>query len=527
MSQKSEKSNSIEKSPDSSTEQKGIGPEKESPSLSKRESEHIKFIEKRKALDGAIINTEQSYIFGVDIEAKKNETEQKIQELEQKMGELSEESRLQIIENNVGRLEREQQEAREKLRALAEQKAELVRKRLLENWGISFQGQAQESIDMLRQQFELVKNLRLKEWQVDLRERSLNLIEDELLKFRQESPATNISFHGETPQINEGSLDIRNIERLRQETNLAVEVGSDIYTVHPPSISREIFYRLSSEQQGVLLQNYANFFAESIKQALDSGKQLVVAIENMPAGEDKFGQSIEEVSLLLNKIDEILNKQYNISSQDIERFVGITLDVNHALHGAVDVSAREKILRSWFDGFGKKIKAFHIYCPTNPEGFQHKFGQFLKLYKEYGIDAPIYLESKKSLKKTREIFLVGKENPEIQMIEQKAEEKAEEKIEVFLAKEQEIANLLEAVRSVYNQAKLIRESETDITVQTEQLQSFIEHNRMITKYFDADDKVLLISKALKSKEESTEAILSDLQEIVPKVKERIDREFEE
>jgi len=443
------------------------------------------------------------------------------------MSELSEESRLQIIENNVGRLEREQQEARVKPRALAKQKAELVRKRLLENWGISLQGQAQESVDILRQQFDLAKNLRLKEWQVDFRGRPFDLIEDELLKFRQESPATNISFHGETPQINEGSLNIRNIERLHKEINLAIEVGSDIYTVHPPSISREIFYRLSSEQQGVLLQNYAIFFAKSIKQALDSGKQIVVAVENMPAGEDKFGQSIEEVSLLLNKIGEILNKQYNMSSQDIERFVGLTLDVNHALHGAVDVLAREKILRSWFESLGKRIKAFHIYCPTNQEGFQHKFGQFLKLYKEYGIDAPIYLESKKSLEKTREIFLFGKENPEIQMIKQKAEEKVEEKIEVFSAKEQEIANLLEVVRSVYNQAKLIRESETDITAQTEQLQSFIKHNKMITKYFDADDKAFLISKALKSKEESTEAILSDLQEIVPKVKERIDKELEE
>lgn len=299
---------------------------------------------------------------------------------------------------------------------LTEQQAELVRQRLLENWGISFQAQVEESAAMLSQQFELAKKLRLKELQVDLRgDRSLGLIRKALLKFKQESPTTNTSFHGETPQIDEELLDIRNTEKLGEEINLAIETESDIYTVHPPSVSSETFHRLPHQRQEALLQNYAAFFADSIRRALALGKQLVVAIENMPAGKTQFGQNVEEIGRLINKLDEILEKQHNIKPQDIERFVGLTIDVNHALHGAVELAEREKILRNWFESFGKRIKAFHIFCPTNPEGFQQKFSQFLKLCKEYGIDTPLYLESKKPIKKTEEIFLVGR--AEIQITE--------------------------------------------------------------------------------------------------------------
>lgn len=427
MSQEPEQSNSVEKSPNSFAEHKEAKPERNSPPLSKRETEHAEFAEKMEVINGTISNIEQSYIFGVDIETKRVETEQKIQKLVQGMGKLSEESKSQIIENDVGILEREKHESQEKLRALTEQRTELIRQRLLENWGISFQSQAQESAAILSQQFELAQNLGLKEWQVDLRgDRPLGLIREALLKFKQESPTTNISFHGETPQIDDKSLDIRNVERLREEINLAIETGSDIYTVHPPSISRETFYQLPPEQQEAFLRKYAAFFAESIKQALDSGKQIVVAIENMPAGKTQFGQDVEEIWRLINKLDEVLEKQYNIQPQDVERLVGLTIDVNHAIHGVVDPAERERILRRWFESFGKRIEAFHIYCHTSPESFQQKFSQFLRLYEEYEIDAPIYLESKKPIEKTKEIFLAGRENPEIQMIKQAAEGKIEE-----------------------------------------------------------------------------------------------------
>jgi endonuclease IV len=286
-----------------------------------------------------------------------------------------------------------------------------------EKWGISLQGQKQDFVEMLHQQFELAKDLGVKELQIDLRKIDLrnmppnliDLIKDELLKFKRERPEINISFHGKTPRINESSLEIENIKRFQMEIDLVIEVGVNIYTLHPPSIYSDVFYRLSPEQQEILLQNYANFLAQSIKKALDSGREMVIAIENMPAGKGKFGQSIEEIILLLNEVERVLKQKYGMFFRDAERFVGVTLDVNHALHGINDVLTMEETFRNWLKNLGRRIKAFHFYCHTDPNVFRRKFIRFLKLYEEYGLDVPIYLESKKSIEKTREIFLIGRE----------------------------------------------------------------------------------------------------------------------
>lgn len=286
-----------------------------------------------------------------------------------------------------------------------------------EKWGISLQGQKQDFVEMLHQQFELAKDLGVKELQIDLRKIDLrnmppnliDIIKDELLEFKRELPEVNISFHGKAPRINESSFELENIKRFQMEIDLVIEVGANIYTVHPPSISSATFHRLSPEQQEKLLQAYANFLAQSIKKALDSGREIVIAVENMPAGKGKFGQSIEEIILLLNKVKTILEQKYGVVPQDAERFVGVTLDVNHAIHGINDVLTMEETFRNWLKNLGKRIKTFHFYCHTDPNVFRRRFSRFLKLYEEYGLDSPIYLESKKSIEKTREIFLIGRE----------------------------------------------------------------------------------------------------------------------
>jgi sugar phosphate isomerase/epimerase len=254
--------------------------------------------------------------------------------------------------------------------------------------------------------------------QIDLRSRDdLDSIREKLLAFQEGSPLTNISLHGTTPLIDAETLGVKDGEKLRQAIRLAIECGCDMYTVHPPKISREIFSNLMPEQQKTIIDAYATFFAESIKRAVDSKKSLVVAIENMPTkgGGGGFGQSPEEIKAVVGRVVETLVEQHGFGSFDAERFVGVTFDVDHALIGA-DPGRQETVIREWLDALGSKIKAFHIYAPSGPGlGFDQKLSQFLKLYKEYGLDVPIYLESKQKPETTRDVFLSGRENLEIQI----------------------------------------------------------------------------------------------------------------
>jgi sugar phosphate isomerase/epimerase len=529
MSQESKNNHSTESAPGNSHEKKVGDAEKELIPQSKRESKHTNFSEKKETLEKSIGDTEKSPVFEIDLESKKIETDQKIQELEQGLGGLSEESKQQIIENNVGRLGEQRKQAEEKVRELTEQRAELIKQRLLENWGISFSSREKDKTPLsIEEQLAIAKVLEIKELQIDLRNRSeIDLIREKLSEFQKESPSTNTSLHGETPHIDEATLGIKNIEKLNQEIQLAIESGSDIYTVHPPHISREIFSNLTPEQQKTIIGNYSAFFAESIKKAVDSQKSLVVAIENIPAkGESGgFGQNPEEIKLMIDNVVEILEKQHNLDPQEAERFVGVTLDINHALTEA-EPSKREEIMRKWFDNLGGKIKAFHIYSPSSTGlEFDQKLSQFLRLYKEYGLDAPIYLESKQKPEATKEVFLSGRENSEIQMKEKHAEEK-EIGVEKETDKEKETIKLLDAIKSIYRQARSIKEK-VDISQQNEQMHLLIQNNEIISEYFDEGDKELLTVKALQSNQESTENILSDLQEIVPKIRKRIDNKFEE
>lgn len=506
-----------EKAPENSAEKKTNETEKELSVLSKRQSEQLAFTEKHRYLNQKISGIKQSHVLNIDIEAMRVGTEEKIQELEQGMGVLSAENQAQIRKNNVGSVEIAQQQAQRELHALIEEKKELLRSRLLDNWGISFSSRLKDKTHIpIEDQLAIAKEVKPQELQIDLRGRpDLDHIKKNILQFQQESGATNMSLHGETPQIDEFTFEIKNIERLRQEIQLAIKTGSDIYTIHSPHIPKEAFAKLSLERQECILQTFSSFVAESIKQALDAGQFLSVAIENIPVkGEEgKIGHSIEDINSILDRVVKILDAQYGLDPQDVERYIGVTLDINHALTKGDNP---ETIMRQWFDSFGKKLKAFHIYSPSSPSPeFDHKLSQFIKLYKEYGIDAPIYLESKQTPIATGEVFLAGRKNSEIQMREQ----------EVVPGKEQELANLLEAVRSVYHQAKVIRASEADISIQAEQLQNFIAQNEIISEYLDVDDKNLLRDKALGYKQGSTKNILDDLSEMVTKVIKRVDQKW--
>lgn len=528
MGIESEKGNFVKKSTENDTEKKEGNIEKENIPQSKRENEHTEFSDKKEQLERSIGDTKKSWAFGVDLASKKTETEQKIRELEQDLGELSVECRQQIWENNVGNFKKFQQQTERHLNELNEQRSELIKQRLLENFGISFSAKSKEkTLFSVEEQLAVARELGLKELQVDLRSRSDAVnIKDALLEFKTKFPKTNISLHGETAQFDKSTFELKNANKLRQEIELAIEIGSDIYTIHPPSISRKLFSRLSEEQQAKIIDNYATFYAGSIKHAIDSDKPLTVAVENMPAkGETgSWGQSPEEINLLVNKITEILNNQYDINPKDTERFVGITLDISHAL-ATTSWNEREAVMRKWFNTFGTKIKAFHIYSPSNPGiEFNQKLSQFIKLYKEYGSDSPIYLESKHKPETTKNVFLYGQQNPEIQMKEV-LEPQTRIETEIFAAKEKETAELLEAIKLIYQQAFDIRKSNLNVAEQKDQLLQIIESNKKISKYFDKSDKELLSEKALGAAQISTDVIVDDLQKIISKIRKRIDENF--
>lgn len=530
MGIESEKGNSVEKSSESDAEKKEGGIEKESIPQSKREGEHADFSDKKEQIESSIDDTEGLSALGVDLESKRSETEQKIEEFEQGLGGLSEESRQQIWENNVGRFEDSKKQTEERLGELNEQKAELIKHRLLENLGISFSAKSKEKMPFsIEEQLATAQELGLKELQVDLRSRSdIESTKEALLEFRRKSPETNTSLHGDTPKIDESTLELKNVDKLRQEIELATETGSDIYTVHPPSISHELFSQLPEEQQAKIIDSYATFYAESIRRAIDSGKLLVIAIENMPAkGEaGSWGQSPEEINLLVHKTMETLESRYGVEPKDSERFIGVTLDINHAL-ATTGWNEREAVMREWIDVLSEKIKAFHVYSPSSPGAeFDQKLGQFIKLYKEYGLDTPIYLESKHASEATKNVFLSGQQNSEIQMKEV-PEEQTKVETEVFTAKEKETNELLEAIKLIYQQAGDIKRSNPDTAEQKGQVRLLIDSNEMLAKYFDETDKELLGEKALEAGQISTDVIVDNLKQIVPKIRKRIDENFEE
>ena len=151
-------------------------------------------------------------------------------------------------------------------------------------------------------------------------------------------------------------------------------------------------------------------FAQVIKKAFDGEKKFSIAIENMPVKGNggAWGQSIEDILLLLKKVEQSIIEQ-GVDPLVAHGYVGATLDVNHALHGA-DQKDYKNILESWFKGLGDYLKVVHLYTPSSiGEELKEKYKLCLEFASQFNPNARLLMESKQSPEVTKELYNSAKQ----------------------------------------------------------------------------------------------------------------------
>lgn len=286
---------------------------------------------------------------------------------------------------------------------------EMTKERLIQNWGISFSSKHKDGNTVtVEDEIRLAQDLDLHNVQIDLKDKDVSALRRKLLEFvRANDENLSVSLHSEIPQIDEETLGVKNAEKIEEEIDLAVTLGAKVFTIHPPNISKKLFDSISGNQRESIIENYCVFLSKAVMSVLKSGKSLTIAVENLPAkGEGgNFGQTPEEIKILIDRIKDILTVRMGIEPSEVDKFVGITLDVNHALSGKTET---QEELTSWIKILFGSVKAFHVYAPGEvDQKFNERFDLVMSLCREYGIDVPIYLESKQDLRTTKKVFLEG------------------------------------------------------------------------------------------------------------------------
>lgn len=290
-------------------------------------------------------------------------------------------------------------------RAYAEQRKE----KLKESFGIALSTKQKEGGTFsLESQAEMAEGMNLNSVQFDFRNRSIEEIRaasPDLIKYRETHPDVILSIHGETPRIDETSGDYANKDRIAEELKIADELGSESYTVHPPAIKQELYYKLPEQTRETLIRNYINIFIDQLRKQTVESKSFSLAIENMPnEGEvGAFGQTPEVILALIQKIEEEL-KLNGLDPEIAHNSVGATLDINHALHG-INPSEYEATLESWFQKLGDYLKVVHIYTPSKMSNeFTQKYNAALELAARYNPNAKLFMESKQAPETTQVLY---------------------------------------------------------------------------------------------------------------------------
>lgn len=258
------------------------------------------------------------------------------------------------------------------------------------------------------EQIQLAKDLNSPSIQFDFRERTMNEIGSfatNIIEYRNENLHTSISIHGDTPELDETNLQIKNHDRVREELRFLQDISGESYTIHPPNITSQIFKSIPKEVQTKIVENYTRVFTDAIKEAITHNNKFHINIENMPHGAsgDLFGQSADEILLLLKSVREDLHL-HGIDTEMAHAYTGVALDINHVLHDVETIDYRV-VLRRWFRALGENVKVVYINTPTNlVESFINRYNLTLELSARYCPRARIMLKSRKDSETTLAIF---------------------------------------------------------------------------------------------------------------------------
>jgi hypothetical protein len=248
----------------------------------------------------------------------------------------------------------------------------------------------------------------LKSVQFDFRNRGVEEIDaalGELVEFHKRNPDMIILIHGSTSEIDESSLAMKNAERLLRELSILQEIDGSLCTVHPPHINTKMFSGLEESVGKAIIINYLALYVGSIQKAIIGGKTLTVAIENMPTkGEEgAWGQNPEELMLLITEMEKLM-LALGLEQSTVKKSIGITLDINHALHG-YEGDKYGMVLEPWFMKFRDYIKVIHMYVPSGESpSFIKKQETALSLATRFCPNAKIFMESKQDEATTATLY---------------------------------------------------------------------------------------------------------------------------
>lgn len=263
-------------------------------------------------------------------------------------------------------------------------------------------GGKREVTDLLR----IAKGTGATEVQVDLRKGSQE-DSDAIERFTEENPNVRLTIHAASPTLNPETFETLNEELIKKQAEASLVANGALLTIHPPGIKRLDWETAADANRIKIKDNFAELIADVIINASLKGRTLQIAVENLPTKGDEgnWGQTPEEIKEILDLVGDKL-AQRGLSQDEIDRCVGITLDVDHALSGGKP----EEEIDKWLKTLGSRIKAAHIYCPSSPrEDFKQKFLRSTQKLGPLASDFPVYIESKQSESATQEVYSVASE----------------------------------------------------------------------------------------------------------------------
>jgi hypothetical protein len=281
--------------------------------------------------------------------------------------------------------------------------------KLRENLGVVLCAKNKEGkLVSIQEQIKLAEEIGLRFVQFDFRHippEEMISTREALMEYRRQNPETQITIHGDNPLINPEELNFINEEKIRSEMDLLLDIKGDSYTVHPPAINSKTFEQATPGQKERIMHNFAHMFFVLLERLSQHDENFCIAFENMPNKglEGSWGQTIDNMLFLLDTIRRAAVK-VGIPDHLIGEHLGVTFDVNHALHG-ISEEEYSTTLESWFSELGESIRVIHIYVPSKfNNDFRFKLDKCQELASKFSPKARIYLESKQSAGITKSLL---------------------------------------------------------------------------------------------------------------------------
>lgn len=198
----------------------------------------------------------------------------------------------------------------------------------------------------------------------------------------------NIIFH--MPPLN---AKLKNIKELEEYVKNLVKNDIKMVTINASNLKKEVFDFCTVEEQKEYFSNIVTAIATLAQ------NKIVVAVENMPANNEFFGGTLQEVSDIIIYSKKMLIKKFKYSEEDANKYIGLCLNAKNIMKNG---NLNDVI--NWIKVFDNNIKCIKL------NNNKDVINTVINVAIEKSYEFPILLVTKKELEEVEKEYKKANDN---------------------------------------------------------------------------------------------------------------------